>query len=505
MEIKTNMETVTAGQIVYDAQQEIPFETEILLADYLPQVHKVIKCFAQAIVLQKQISASKITLEGYLRCEVFYQAEENAALCQTEQKVPFTRHLELKEDAAPVVSVETAGKPSYINARAVSQNRITVRGGYLLSVRAYGVKSYDFIASCGETLQEKQVSLTAASLCAQQEKVLTLQVPLPFEQPPKTILSVNAVCPHIDTQIVDGKAVAAGRVQIEVAYAPENGLPQLLQCDADFNEVVQFDNLQAGSDVCNAFFQMFGSTVQQAEAEDGAQYQLSLSGGLSVDVYRTVTQKAVLDAYSAEKEISVQPQQITLQQICETAAQTCVCRVEDETVQPAGTIVFVKASAAAPELVQYDNSKVLKGSVSVYVFVRSENDELDCFEKNAEYAVACNSSAVRLAEAHTAVLNVKAEKQQNQLRADVSLAVSGILFTEQTYTCLLSIEEKGEWAAPDADIAMLIYYAQDGETVFDIAKRYHVPMQLVREANMLTQETLAAGPVTIPVCSNGRE
>lgn len=70
-------------------------ETEILIPDYLPQVFKIVKCFVSLVVLQKQILNGRITLDGYLRCTVCYQAEEEQSLCQTEQKLPFTRTIDL--------------------------------------------------------------------------------------------------------------------------------------------------------------------------------------------------------------------------------------------------------------------------------------------------------------------------------------------------------------------------------------------------------------------------
>ena len=50
-----------------------------------------------AVVLQKQLQPGRLTLEGYLRCTVFYQGEDGAGLCQTEQKLPFTKQLEVPE------------------------------------------------------------------------------------------------------------------------------------------------------------------------------------------------------------------------------------------------------------------------------------------------------------------------------------------------------------------------------------------------------------------------
>ena len=38
-------------------------EAEILIPDYLPQVFKIVKCFVACVVLQKQFSAGRLTVE----------------------------------------------------------------------------------------------------------------------------------------------------------------------------------------------------------------------------------------------------------------------------------------------------------------------------------------------------------------------------------------------------------------------------------------------------------
>ena len=100
MELKVFRDVLPAAGADCTAKAELPLETELLISDYLPPVQRIVKCFAKPVVLQKQLAPGRLTLEGYLRCTVYYQGEEGAELCQTEQKLPFTKALELPSFAA---------------------------------------------------------------------------------------------------------------------------------------------------------------------------------------------------------------------------------------------------------------------------------------------------------------------------------------------------------------------------------------------------------------------
>lgn len=88
MELKIFRDALPAAGTNCTLKAELPLETEILISDYLPPVFKLVKCFVRPVVLQKRLQPGKLQLEGYLRCVVYYQGEDGAGLCQTEQKLP---------------------------------------------------------------------------------------------------------------------------------------------------------------------------------------------------------------------------------------------------------------------------------------------------------------------------------------------------------------------------------------------------------------------------------
>ena len=135
MELKVFRDSLSAMGSLCETKAELPVEAEILIPDYLPQVFKIIKCFVYLVPLQKQITAGRLTVDGYLRCVVYYQAEEDQSLCQTEQKLPFTRAMDLPEGDYSGYSVQVGGQLEYLNCRAVNQRRVDLRGAYALSAR----------------------------------------------------------------------------------------------------------------------------------------------------------------------------------------------------------------------------------------------------------------------------------------------------------------------------------------------------------------------------------
>ena len=110
MELKVFRDTLTAAGGLCDTKTELPIETEILIPDYLPQVFKIVKCQVRPVVLQAQTTGGRLTLDGYLRCVVFYQSDEQQNLCQTEQKLPFTKTLDLPAPEYGGCQVQTGGE-----------------------------------------------------------------------------------------------------------------------------------------------------------------------------------------------------------------------------------------------------------------------------------------------------------------------------------------------------------------------------------------------------------
>ena len=189
MELKIFRDTLPQAGTSCTVKAELPLETEILISDYLPPVFKLVKCFAKPVVLQKQLQPGRLTLEGYLRCTVFYQGEDGAGLCQTEQKLPFTKQLEVPEFSFTSWMAMVEGQTEYLNCRAVNPHRIEVRGAYGLVVTIHTQDKQELITALADGgIEQKLQTLNGVRSTAVLEKLVTVEGELVFAKPPAAIL-----------------------------------------------------------------------------------------------------------------------------------------------------------------------------------------------------------------------------------------------------------------------------------------------------------------------------
>ena len=164
MELKIFRDALPAAGTNCTLKAELPLETEILISDYLTPVFKLVKCFVRPVVLQKRLQPGKLQLEGYLRCVVYYQGEDGAGLCQTEQKLPFTKLLDLPEFVFTAWAVQVEGRTEYLNCRTVNPRRIEVRGAYGLVVSVHTQVKTDVITALSDGgVEQKLVTLSHAA------------------------------------------------------------------------------------------------------------------------------------------------------------------------------------------------------------------------------------------------------------------------------------------------------------------------------------------------------
>lgn len=183
MELKVFRDALPAAGANCTVKAELPLETEILISDYLPPVFKLVKCFAKPVVLQKQLQPGKLTLEGYLRCIVYYQGEDDAGLCQTEQKLPFNKVLELPEFAFTAWTAQVEGQTEYLNCRSVTPRRIEVRGAFGLVASVYTQQKTEVLTALADGGIEQQLTtLEGVRRAAVLDKLITVEGELPFRR-----------------------------------------------------------------------------------------------------------------------------------------------------------------------------------------------------------------------------------------------------------------------------------------------------------------------------------
>lgn len=499
MELKVFKDTLSTVGSPCEAKAELPIETEILIPDYLPQVFKIIKCFVHPVILQKQAAAGRCTLDGYLRCTVFYQAETDASLCQTEQKLPFTKTIDLPGLEAGGGSVQAAGDLEYLNCRAVNQRRVEVRGAYALLVSVAGVQEQELITTLsGAGAEQQLVTLSGMRSLAAIDKLMTAEEELTFPQPPQAVLDISGAGTVQDVKLISGKAVVKGEIAATVVYRAEAGYrTEQLKKAVPFNQIVDLDGLTEDCQ-CFAAVEPVGCTLMAGMAASGPEAAsvntLSVTALLHLRVLRPVECCVVNDAFSTEFEADVSYKTVALEQLATELDATVEAHAGGALPDENAEILECFATLAPLELTSAGEALALRGRATAHVFCMNSLGEIDCYDKSFEYTLPGQYSGLpgqyRL-ECWPTVLGIGARKNGGELDAAVSIRVAGLLMQRQTETVVDTVTCEQPLEPEDPAVALRIYYAAAGEDVFAIAKHYHVSPGAMLTANHLESPQLA--------------
>ena len=451
MELKIFRDALPAAGASCTLKAELPLETEILISDYLPPVFKLVKCFVRPVVLQKQLQPGRLTLDGYLRCTVYYQGEDGAGLCQTEQKLPFTKTLELPEFPFTAWAAQVEGQTEYVNCRVVNPHRIEARGAFGLVVSVHAQNKTELITALSEGgIEQKFTTITGVRRAAALEKLITVEGELALETAPAAVLDFSGTAEVLELKVLRGKAVAKGEIKGQCAWRAEGETSlRSTSITLPFNQVLDAEGLSEDCR-CLCVVEPTGFTLAQGEGDTSGPGTLTVTAMLRLRGWRPYQLQCVTDAFSTKFETTQTMQNILSERI--------VC--------PLSASATLKGSGALP----------------------------DAGAKDLALDTTLPETADLYPECWLSVEDLQCTAQGGALEVTVTARVEGTILERCTTACVESIALGEPLTPADPEISLRVYYAQAGEQLFEIARRFSVSPGQMLAANDLPEgtETLAA-------------
>ena len=480
MELKVFKDTIASYGGRWETRLELPVETEILIPDYLPAVFKIVKCLIAPVVLQNRVAGGRWQVEGYLRCTVFYQSEEpGTRLLRTEQKFAFEKSVELPAGQYAEGPAQVWGEPEYCNCRAVSEHRIDLRGAYILCAAVAVRKELELLTSLADCGIEQYTRTMQGLQCAvTEEKTLTAETVAALPGAGESVLDITGSFAPGGVTLATGQASVQGTLQIQIcSQNADSGELTVRSKELPIQQNLELPGA-AEDDTALVRGEVLACTLS---ADDGAgEAALTVTWKLRIEVWRSVQYSVVADAYSTLCKTQ------TVQTVCRLLQQTTVLAgripisIEDDLPDAGGTVLgcFVTLGALCAAPAEGDKAEThlrLSGKGTAHVFISDARGELTCYDKTFSWQPGDLWSGVADAawpSVGASVVRVSSSKNGARLRVDLEIEVNGALLQAQSFDALCGVE-LGE-AYDDSDgPALYIYYAQQGERIFDIAKRYH--------------------------------
>ena len=494
MELSMDFQSFDVCAVTYTGTGRQSLDTDIVLPDYCGDIKRILHCETSAQLHSVGQDGERLRAEGETVIRLLYINDDNQPDC-------FAQHLPLSVvvsvpalDANAVITARAA--TDYLNCRALNPRKITVNGTVSVHFEVLARTQQTSIRQISEMEQQSQ-TVTVSALRALTQKTFDLSETVSIGTNQESIgklLHLEATPLITGSETVDDKLLLKGNLSVDILYLTEDGALQRFNHALPISQIVEAAGLQPDSDP-DIRVQLLSLYAQPKR--DGADENrlLELAAKLSVLVqdFEEQTQNVITDCYA----ISGVLQPTFTDQCFLHRAKTLHLHLQNtQTVETgldgAALLQHIHVQSMTAGAQTDAEETELSVQVLLSMLLKDKAGELRYLEKDVSLVLQeplhfDADDAVFDPQVRVRILQTQMH-DNGKLDVQLEMTADGSVFEKRTESVLTNAALDN--TVQDAQSGLVLSFSKQGESLWDIAKRYRTREALILSENGLTEHVL---------------
>lgn len=475
---------------------------ESIVPDSCPDILRILQTVGHVCVRSQQVGEGRLEARGTVCAQVLYLSEEGERVERLEVAIPFSCTLEhsgLHPDS--VVFLTPALQRA--EARLLNPRKVYVRAQLALEVRGYTPGERALTDGCagpaGLGVEEKREECRVHIIRSVQSKPFSFEdeLLLPDGRPePEQLLSqrVEVVCP--DSKLIGSKLIFKGRAVLTLLYRGVEGELATAAFDLPFSQIMEVGEAGEGSQ-CELEVAVSELTCRM-DGERPRLFAVSLAFEARAVVREVTTARVLTDLYSTLYPTRVQRAR---REVCVFSEELCLRQeVRERLESPVEVERVVDAWFHLGNVSQSWEGRQLRLDLEVQVKVlyRREGGEYDCLHRVLSVSCCLEGDPVgrsrvraRLTGEHT----LTPVPGALELRLPLELLCRNE--RGQEVEEVVQAETETEPWDPSQRPSVVLRRMEEGESLWQLAKRCVTTVEEIRQANGLSPEEEGTGKLLL--------
>ena len=506
MEEKCTKAPIFTLETVFKDSAEIPIDIEINMPDYCPEISRILKCKAAVRISAAGAEGRKISVDGTATVTVTYADSENL-VNSYEYQYPFSKSFDTGVDVSDSF-IKSRAKCEYVNCRAVSGRKLDIHGAAGVYVTALMKKSRDIICDIeSEGIEVLRSTAPTVMPTGYAEKYLIIEDEIevgPSQPDVRCLISYDATAHADECKLLAGKAVVRGELAVSILYRGDDGELQPLESKIPFSQLVEAEGV---SEDCECKVAAYVAYLEIKPKFNASQVSrgFSLDGKirLSLEAYCLSEVAFITDAYSRKYEAEISGDEVTFDRLVCNVKDTFNFKKElDFPIDSVSRICDMKCEPKPESCTFEDDCFMLSGSVNCSMLAVDESGAPAYYEKQTdfEYRYKLPESGEDLnAQPEISVISCGYTiTGGNRVEVRAEMAVTAAVYESKRVSLVSDVTvNESRLIGKSGRGALTVYFAESGESVWDVARKYLADIDEVRQINGLGDDELISGQMIL--------
>lgn len=486
---------------IFDAGAELVLtqeETaETIVPDYCPDIARIIDTEGTIFLHSRELREGKAEVSGSVRVTVLYTPDGEGGIRTLEFAIPFTSTTDNKafsECTALCVAADT----EFLETRMLNPRKVSTRCKLVLRLTGYRKAQLAFTtdveadgALCIEKKQETQRTTVITHLA---EKDFTFSDELtisPGKDGAAEILTSRVTQMVTETKLVDSKLIFKGIFTVSALYRTADGRCCSASGDLPFSQIMEVEGA-AETAAASVSLQLTGSDVQTGGADqEGRRIPVTLYVHAMAVVREERELTLLSDLYSTAYELTYEAEPLLLSDFSGTLTRRQTVREILEIGVVADSLLSLGAVCGAVSVSREGENAVLRTAVAIRALYLDEGGVPLVAERSVDVTgqmdlpEGCVVTACALCPEE---VQGSLGDKGIEVRFPVEFRAEAV--TRKKRVCIASAKLADD--APrdlSGTPSLVLRSLGDGETLWDLGKRYHTTAGVILSANGAEEES----------------
>lgn len=502
MEYQLKKQICPVCETVSDFTGEQPVDLEISLPDYCPDIERILKCRLCPAVSSKSISGDRLEIEGNALITLYYLDSKKQAVRCCEHNSPFSCSFKLRPDLVdPVVVIRL--RTDYLNCRAVSPRRADIHGAFTVSAVVYAKTEQEVCCGIeGSDIQQKTHNELYSKLCGSAQQIFSVTETLDIGQGkglPEGIIRSDLTVRADSSKALTDKLMVNGEAVLRILYVTdvETGSTDTMTFNIPFTQVLDIQGVTADTTNELRLDVMSYDTSLKSEYDENSTL-VTLDARICATVLASEEAEVTVvdDAYSTDYELELRSDQCRFTRLLSCSENSINIKEDVDLGSNGITRILDVWCESISSISSYENEALkIRGKLICSILALGSDSVPFYAERPLEFSFepdmppAGGTVSTRLSIAPIATGFRITGDNTIELKAELRLCTT-ILDTRSCRVITSAQYSEDKPRIKDTTAALTLYYADEGEALWDIAAAYCTSVEALRSENELTDDII---------------
>lgn len=495
MSIKMSKENICINQIVGQKEESFLVEGDEIVPDIKPDVLNIISTNANVCIYKKELQDGKIKFEGSIYAYTLYIADdETASVRSINSSVDFSKVIEMNNINAEM-QLESKCEIKSIDAKVLNGRKINIQANLKMSINVYSNENIEVMKDVEDISDIQKLnkvynmnSLLGSGITrAYAKDTISIDEADNLSEVVKTKINIS----NKETKVSYNKILAKADANVKIVYLTEDNRINSVNATIPIMGFIDMQNVDE-TNICDVSYELKNISVKPNNIEEHSIY-FEAEVEISCSVYENKEIQIIQDLYSPSIDLEYQQRSIKVMQNKRKITQTCNIRKQENIPEIGKNKIYdveVKPTIISNQisngLVEYE------GEINLtFLFAINDNSTISSKTLIEPFSFSISDNNIN---ANTKVeTNISITTQDFIVMPDESIDTKidlefNLSISNMENINIISDVSQSENRSREK-YSMVIYYTKNGDTLWNIAKRFGSTVEEILKINKLEDES----------------